>query len=124
MPKKILIVDDEEDVRDFLQALFHDNGFEAEVASDGEKGLHKIKEFFPDLITLDIIMPNQSGVGFYRKLKKSDVLKDIPVIVLSGVERYKEFLMKEYENIPSPRAFIEKPFDADKLLEKVNEILK
>jgi CheY-like chemotaxis protein len=78
MTKKILIIDDEEDVRTYLNSLLTNNGYHTKVAENGEDGFRKLTEFLPDLIILDIIMPNQSGVGFYRKLKKSEVHKDIP----------------------------------------------
>ncbi len=123
MSKKILVVDDEQDCRDYLETFFLDNGYEVEVAHDGEDGLYKLKEFFPDLITLDIVMPNQTGVGFFRKLRKSDILQDIPVIILSGATRYKEFFSNDHVTMPRPEAFFEKPFDMQELIDKVKELI-
>lgn len=105
----------------YLNSLFTNNGYETQIAEDGVRGFDKVKEFKPDLVILDIIMPNQSGVGFYRNLKKSDELKDTPVIVLSGVTLYKEFFGTDHRTLPQPQEFIEKPFDSDDLLSKVSE---
>ncbi len=105
MAKKVLIVDDEEDVRTYLNSLLINNGYETEMAEDGEDAFRKVKEFSPNIVILDIIMPNQSGVGFYRNLKKSEVYSDIPVIVLSGVTAYKDFFARERGGLPKPQEF-------------------
>ena len=124
MTKKVLIVDDEEDVRTYLHSLLTNNGFQTELATDGEDGFRKLNRFSPDIIILDIIMPNQSGVGFYRKLKKSDVHKDIPVIFLSAVTQYKDFFSRDRQAVPQPQDFIEKPFSPQELLNKVRMYIK
>jgi len=124
MNKKILIIDDEEDVRTYLTSLLSNNGYETAVATDGEEGFTKLTDFNPNLIILDIIMPNQTGVGFYRKLKKSDLYKDIPVIILSGVTRYREFFARDHHSLPRPQDFVEKPFATDDLLNKVGNFIQ
>ena len=124
MAKKVLIVDDEEDVRTYLSSLLKNNGYETTIAEDGEEAFLKVSEFHPDLITLDIIMPNQSGVGFYRRLKKSEEFKHIPVIVVSGVTAYKDFFAKDRGGLPKPEEFVEKPFSTEDLLGKVETFFK
>lgn len=119
MAKKVLIVDDEEDVRTYLNSLLKNNGYETELAEDGEEALKRVQQFHPNLIILDIIMPNQSGVGFYRSLKKSKEFSDIPVVVLSGITAYKDFFARDRGGLPKPEDFIEKPFSTDDLLNKV-----
>ena len=123
MPKKILIIDDEDDPRKYLETLFQENGYETATANDGDEGLAKIREFTPDVITLDIIMPHETGVKFYRQLVKDEQLKHIPVIICSGVTRYKELFSRDYPTMPKPFAFIEKPIDKDELLNKVKEAI-
>ena len=123
MSKKILIVDDENDVLVYLGTLFKDNGYVVAAAMDGKEALERLGQFRPDLITVDIIMPNQSGVGFYRKLKKDKGLQDIPVIVLTGVAQYKDFFAREHHTIPKPDAFVEKPFDKAELLDLVQRLI-
>lgn len=124
MAKKVLIVDDEEDVRTYLNSLLKNNGYETELAEDGEEALMRVQQFHPNLIILDIIMPNKSGVGFYRNLKKSEEFSDIPVVVLSGITAYKDFFARDRGGLPKPEDFVEKPFSTDDLLHKIATYVK
>lgn len=121
MSKKILIVDDEADVRTYLEVLFQENGYETALASDGDEAMPMVKEFKPDLISLDIIMPHESGQKFYRELVKDPDFSKTPVIICSGVTRYKELFARDHRTMPKPFAFVEKPIDKDELLNKVKE---
>jgi CheY-like chemotaxis protein len=121
--KKILIVDDEADVRTYLEVLFQENGYETEVAADGDEAMSRVREFEPDLVSLDIIMPHESGQKFYRNLVRDPVHSKIPVIILSGVTRYKELFSRDHKTMPKPFAFVEKPIDKDELLGKVKEAI-
>jgi CheY-like chemotaxis protein len=123
MAKKILVVDDDEDQRVYLETLFTENGYETATATDGDEALPKAGEFHPDLITLDIIMPRETGVKFYRQLHKDPQLSGIPVIILSGVTRYKELFARDHATMPKPLAFIEKPVDRDTLLTTVKNAI-
>lgn len=85
--KHILIVDDEEDVRNYLQAALEDAGFEVETARDGLEGLDKARRHPPDLISLDLVMPKHSGVKLFRELRKDPSLARIPVLTVTGHAR-------------------------------------
>lgn len=123
MPKKILIVDDEEDPRTYLEVLFKENGYETATACDGDEALPGAREFKPDLITLDIIMDRETGVKFYRQLCKDPELSGIPVIIVSGVTRYRELFSRDHLTMPKPKAFVEKPIDKILLLDRVREAI-
>ena len=123
MAKKILIVDDESDIRVYLEVLFQENGYETAIATDGDEAMPKVREFRPDLITLDIIMPSETGQKFYRELVKDPELSKIPVVICSGVTRYKELFSRSHRTMPKPFSFIEKPIDKDLLLKTVKEAL-
>jgi len=123
MSKKVLIVDDEEDIRSYLDSLLSDNGYETAMAADGEEAFEKLPDFMPDVIILDIVMPNQSGVGFYRKIKKKDTYKDIPVIVLTGFSGYKDFFSRDYHTLPKPQMFMEKPIITEELLDTIKTMV-
>ena len=123
MAKKILIVDDENDPREYLKVLFEENGYETDMATDGDEAMPKVREFKPDLISLDIIMPRETGQKFYRQLCKDPEYGKTPVIICSGVTRYKELFSRDYATMPKPAAFIEKPIDKDELLKKVKELI-
>jgi CheY-like chemotaxis protein len=110
MSKKVLIIDDEQDVREFLVQLFEDHGFETVTASDGVEGLEMLKAEFPDLITLDLLMPNDTGTAFYRKMHRDQRFSQIPIIVISGIAG-------RHLAIRKPLAVFDKPIDTDALLD-------
>ncbi len=116
MAKKIMIVDDDPMVVKYLKALFDDNGYETFVAYDGTEAETIVQEAKPDLITLDLEMPKEWGPKFYRKMRKMEEHKDIPVIVISGLSNPKHA-------VKNAVAVIRKPFDEDKLMEVVKRTL-
>ncbi len=116
MDKKILVVDDDPAIRNYLSALLTDNGYEVAVAADAEEGMNIAKNQGPDLITLDIEMPGEWGPRFYRQLSKDKELKDIPVIIISG-------LAGQQYAVPKAVASISKPFDRGELLEIIKQTL-
>ena len=127
--KKILIVDDELDVRIYVGTLFETSGYEPIAARNGNEGLQKAREISPDLIILDVMMPKAGGVTMYRELKADQQLKDIPVIMLTGVgeKSFSHYLnmlkIKLKDPIPQPNAYMEKPLDHQKMLELVRELI-
>ena len=127
--KKVLIVDDELDVRIYVRTLFETSGYAPIVTRNGKEGLEKAKELSPDLIILDVMMPEAGGVTMYRELKTDQELKDIPVIMLTGVgeksfSHYLKMLnIKVKDPIPHPDAHMEKPLDHEKLLELAKKII-
>lgn len=130
MGKKVLVVDDELDMRTFITTLLETNGFKALSAEDGTHGLELARKKKPDLIILDIMMPKESGITMYRELKSDPDLKDIPVIMLSALSKktffHSQKVLDEYkgEKIPEPTAYIEKPPEPDELLEAIQNSLK
>ena len=129
MKKKVLIIDDDSDVRLFNVAVVEDCGFTPLVASNGEEGLDIIKKEIPDLITLDVLMPRQSGIKMYREIKINDSLKHIPVIILSGIAK-RTFLRSQEaltefggENVPEPEAYLEKPVEPEELAETIKKMI-
>jgi len=108
MPKKILIIDDDPIIVKYLQAIFSDNGYATCSASSSMEGLEVVRREKPDLITLDLQMPGEWGPRFYRKLRKDKELRDIPVIVVSGIDGD--------HAIKDAIAFVAKPFDPEKIV--------
>ena len=121
--KKILIIDDEEDVITYLSTFFTDNGFSAISAVDGKEGVQKAVVEKPDIITLDISMPEESGVKALRDLQNNEVTKNIPVIIVTGVSTDIKRFIESRKQVHPPEGFFEKPIDRDKLLEKVKELI-
>lgn len=127
--KKVLIVDDELDVRIYVRTLFETSGYMPILTRNGREGLKKARELTPDLIILDVMMPEVGGVTMYRELKTDPELKDIPVIMLTGIgeKSFSHFLkmlnIKAEDPIPQPDAHMEKPIDHEKLLELAGKVL-
>lgn len=129
MQKNILVADDDRDVVTFVSTVLEKSGYKVISAKNGEEALEKIKANRPDLVILDILMPKQSGIRLYRELKTDQSLKDIPVVILSGISK-RTFLRSQEvltefggEPVPEPEVYIEKPVEADDLAQTVSEVL-
>jgi twitching motility two-component system response regulator PilH len=129
MAKKVLNVEDDADTRTFVSTVLEENGYIPIMAMDGEEGMKKVKEERPDLIILDILMPRESGIKMYHELKLDPHLKDIPVVMLSGVSK-RTFLRSQAaltefgdETVPEPQAYLEKPVEPEDLAETLKKIL-
>ncbi len=127
--KKILVLDDETSVVTYLETLLQDNGYDTVSAADGNEGLEKLRSEKPDLVTLDISMPEKSGVRFYRELRDDPELAGTLVVVVSAVtgyggtpEGFQEFLSSR-KHLPPPDGFVPKPIDRDELLKGIRDLL-
>lgn len=118
---KIMIVDDEMDIAELMEKLLQRAGYQTLVAGDGKKALELLEKEKPDLIIMDLIMPEVDGISAIEQLQNNKLTRDIPVILMSGKTPELD-LMKGL--IMGPAAYIEKPFDNQKLLNVVHEQLK
>lgn len=84
MAKKILIIEDEELLYNLLRKKLTDEGYDVSVSEDGQKGLDSMRENIPDLVLLDIVMPNKDGFEVMEEMQKDDKLKNIPIIIISN----------------------------------------
>ena len=116
-----LVVDDESDIRAYLGAVLEDSGFEVRTAEDGLQGFELASSLKPDLITLDISMPDQSGVRTYRQLKTDQELKGIPVFIITGYSDKMRTFLRKLAGFPFPEAFINKPVNPAELRKVINE---
>jgi len=121
--KKILVVEDEEDVLTYLTTLFQDNGYETVSAIDGVQGFELARSEKPDLITLDIVIPDQSGVRTYRQYKEDPELKNIPVIIITAVGDSLRSFLKKLSGFSEPEGFMNKPIEPEKLLKMTSDLL-
>ncbi len=123
-PKRILIVDDEQDIRTYLSTLLEDQGYETIQATNGEEAVQRLQAGLPDLITLDISMPEKSGIKFFREMKTDDRWKHIPIIVVTGVsEEIRTFISSRHQ-VPAPEGFVAKPIDREEILNLVRSLIK
>lgn len=128
--RKVLIVDDEMDMRIFLKTLLETSGYQPHVTRDGSEGLQKAREILPDLIILDVMMPGEGGPQTYRQLRMDRELASIPVIMLSGVKQDSFYHYLKMLNagtsrrIPLPAAYFEKPVNHKDLLKAIRAVLE
>jgi len=121
--KKILVIDDDPNLVVYLTTLLGDHGYSTVSAKDGKEGLEKIQSEKPDLVLLDITMPEKSGVRFYRDLKENPATKAVPVVMVTGVmEEFKKFIHSRRQ-VPPPEGYLSKPVDKDELLKTIAAVL-
>ena len=122
--KRILIVDDEADIREYLKVALEDAGFEVETACDGLEALEIIRRNPPDLISLDLVMPKHSGVKCYRELQKDKTLSKIPVLTVTGHAR-DDLGKADFEEMTmsGPGVYLEKPVSTQKYVSAVRKLL-
>jgi len=121
--KTVLVVDDDPDARDYLATVLEDDGLSVSTAKDGTEAIASLEESKPDLVSLDITMPEKSGVAVYRSIKEDDRFKDIPVIITTGVsDDFKTFISNRRQ-VPPPEGYINKPVDAEQFVRTVRKLL-
>jgi CheY-like chemotaxis protein len=121
--KKILVVDDEPDVVAYVRTWLEDNGFSVIDAANGREGFAKAKSDHPDLIVLDISMPEESGVRMFRDLQGDEQTTGIPVVILTGISHEFKRFIETRRQVRPPAGYFDKPPDREQLLAKINELL-
>jgi len=121
--KKILVVDDEPDVVAYVRTFLEDNGFTMLDAANGKEGFATAKSGHPDLIILDITMPEESGVRMFRNLQEDAETANIPVVILTGISHDFKRFIETRRQVRPPAGYFDKPPDREKLLAKINELL-
>ena len=107
--KKIMVVDDDPDIVDYLVTVFRERGYDTCSASDGDVAMEVLVSEFPDLVTLDLEMPNEWGPKFFRRFSRIPEFRDLPVIVISGLPGIHLAIRKAVGTV-------RKPFDPQEVL--------
>ena len=122
--KTILVVDDEEDVRDYFADILKDVGFNVVTAADGEEALERVREQRPDFMSLDLVMPRKSGIKFLYELRHHKEWMNIPVVIVTahahdgiGKKDFKDIF--ENKSFSGPKFYLEKPIDEDAYIDMV-----
>ena len=123
---KVLVIDDDPDMVNTIRMSLEAASHEVVDAMNGKEGIEAVNQQMPDLIILDLIMPEMDGFEVCRTLKNDAKLKHIPIIVLTAIGQ--EYLHKKYAEemgcgIPSD-CFLTKPIDPDMLLERVEQFIR
>ena len=122
MEKKILIVEDDNFLRELIAKKLIDENYKVSEAVDGEEGLKKIKEEKPDLIVLDLILPGVDGFEVLSKMKEDDALKSIPVIILSNLGQRDD--IERGLKLGAVDYLIKAHFTPGEIIEKIKNALK
>ena len=120
MAKKILIVDDEEDIAFSVERRLKAAGYEVICAEDGVEGLRRAQTENPDLILLDLMLPKMDGYKVCRLLKFDERYKRIPIIMVTARSQQEDIALGRETGA---EAYMTKPFDSGALLDKIKELL-
>ncbi|HEA67173.1 MAG TPA: response regulator [Desulfobacterales bacterium] len=123
--KRILVVDDEPDFASIVQGNLEKEGFEVEVAYNGVEGLEKVKANPPDVIVLDVMMPEKDGYKMCKELKADEQFADIPVIMLTAVGDHVTSTRYSHQDGRSMEAedYLAKPASAEEITTSVKRLL-
>lgn len=116
MPKKIMVVDDDPVIVEYLVSIFQDRGYATCSAEGGESAMEVLEREKPDLLTLDLEMPEEWGPRFYRKFSQRPEFKDLPVVVISGLSGIHLAIRKAV-------ATVSKPFNPEQVIEIVENTI-
>ncbi len=124
----ILVVDDEEDIVEYLRAVLEDNGYRALSATNAREALVLAGQESPDLVVLDIMMPGQTGLSLYRSLRALPGMQRTPILILSGVARADDSKQSGAppwidSTLEGPYVYLEKPIQPPQLLARLAELL-
>ena len=126
--KTVLVVDDEEDVREYLTMALEDAGFEVQMAANGNEALEKIRERAPDFISLDLVMPEKSGIKLLHELRRNRAWRNIPFVIVTahagddlGKGDLEEIMSQK--TFSGPSAYLEKPVKPEQYVAFVCEQL-
>ncbi len=128
-PPKVLIVDDERDIVEYLTAVLEDAGFRAAGLNGTEGALEWIESERPDAVLLDVMMPGHTGLSLYRAMREGAATREIPVVIISGYARKEDVAARglkglESGNLPSPEGYLEKPISVPTLLTTLRRLLE
>ncbi|RLE27488.1 MAG: hypothetical protein DRJ61_17375 [Acidobacteria bacterium] len=120
MTARILVVDDDPDIVEYLSVFLEDNSYEVRSAGNEESALLTIEDFKPNAVLLDVMMPGLSGLDLMVKLRQNPKWRDLPMIVITGNDKILidagRSYIQSYEGIRGPDEILGKPVDRDKLL--------
>lgn len=121
----VAVIDDEEDVLTYVRVALEDHGYRVVATTEPTEALELLQRSGPDLICLDLLMPERSGISLYSALTRHPELKHVPVVILSGLAVGDELprILEQSGGLPRPARFIEKPADIEQFLTIVDEII-
>jgi len=120
--KRILCIEDEADMIELMQLILSRKGYEVSGAAGGQEGLEKVRAEMPDLVLLDLMMPDMGGWEVYQQMKADEKMKDIPVIIVTAKAQSIDKVLGLY--IAKVDDYIAKPFSPSELIDSVEHVLR
>jgi DNA-binding response OmpR family regulator len=125
---KILIIEDDPEFSYYLKIIFEESGFDTILASDGSIGFQLVKSYMPDIITLDLIMPNKTGIKFFTEIRKNNKFCSIPIIIITSYtsNTYPMIDLKKTlysKTLAPPDGYFEKPVESSKLISVIRNVV-
>jgi DNA-binding response OmpR family regulator len=118
---KIIYIEDDEDMIDLVRLVLNDERFEVSGATDGKAGLKLMHQQIPDLVLLDLMLPDIGGWTIYQNMKENEILRDVPVIVITAQDAPIDRVLGE--TIAKVQVYITKPFSTNELRTAVKMVL-
>src|SRR5436305_544631 len=119
--QKVLVIDDEENIIEFIRLGLRYEGFQIEAASNGEEGVTAAQRLTPDVIILDVMMPDIDGLEVCRRLRSNPTTRDIPILMLTAKDHVQDRIAGLRTGADD---YLTKPFDFDEMLERIKAILR
>jgi DNA-binding response OmpR family regulator len=121
----VAIIDDEEDIVTYLRVALEDEGYDVIATSESANAIELLDDTTPDLVCLDLLMPERTGISLYATLTRHTRFGKVPVLILSGLTTREGLpaILEEAGGLPEPAGFIEKPVDIDQFLDTVRRVL-
>jgi len=117
---RVLVIDDDGNLRQLLKLLFEHHGYDILLAPDGEIGMTLAEGGRPDVILLDVAMPYRSGLEVYLDLQNNALTSNIPVLICSAALTLRE--METWQGMPNVIEVVQKPFDINRLIARIADI--
>lgn len=118
MAKKILVIDDDPNIVELIRRRLEASQFQVVTACNGQEGFDKLAPEKPDLVIVDVLMPQMDGYTFVRNVRKEEDFKNLPIIVLTAKDK-----MKDLFELEGVREYIVKPYRPEDLMQKVKRNL-
>jgi CheY-like chemotaxis protein len=123
---KVAVIDDERDVVTFLKSALQDNGFDVYSASNANDGFEMICRELPNVVCIDILMPRETGYSLYRKIREDELLKHIPVIIITGLNIEHDSIRAATRGVADnnlePAVYIEKPVNIPEFITAIRKV--
>ncbi|MFH1844147.1 MAG: response regulator [bacterium] len=125
MSPLVIIIDDEVDITTFLGLALEDAGYRVQTLNEATHAMELLRRERPDLICLDLLMPEQTGASLYQEIRLDTTLRQTPVLILSGLNAREELgqLLHQDPNLEPPAGYLEKPVEAEAFLQLIQQLL-